>query len=356
MDTETYRCEVSIVGVDLPSVLDVADFYSAVSYSSFAESNAGVLSTRPHSFSVQGELGGRLLHITLRPCEPSGPVKLELETFLALPCVEQSDTTIELGMVPCGSGASARAISRHCAPPGQVAEGAASVLGVQSAVLHLVVSITQLSYPSDVNGASSSVRETLLDSSRGAVDSDRLSSTSSPVAGKPRSQPEDVDRIAAELDDVRTELQVQQTLLGFQEKRLQACETSGGNPEIANAEALKATVRTQQDELQKLRREMRERQSAQEHVMWQVQLRFQAEIDVRDQRVGKLQEELREKDRQIERMSNSDVIWRMPSTGMEQTSVIQKRVSVDKSPRAHVVFQSDASRRCSEYSIGTTVE
>merc|ERR1712136_105144 len=318
------------------------------------ESNAGVLSTRPHSFSVQGELGGRLLYITLRPCEPSGPVKLELETFLALPCVEQSDTTMELGMVPCGSGASARAISRHCAPPGQVAEGAPHNLAARVAVLRLVLSVKSLSPVSDDDRATtSSANETVPPDA--SQDGDGPAIHRPPVHSRTsvgnQSDGRVKDWLSAELQGVRTELQVQQTLMTFQERRLQAFEKTGSCAETA-ADGLKASVQVQQEEFQKLRVDLQRQQASQQHVLWQAQLRFQADIDQRDRRIAKLQQELREKDRQLERMAEEgDSIWRMPPTRVERP-VTYSRTSLGRTSQPQV-FEDSFHHRYGEYSTDT---
>lgn len=167
-----------------------------------------------------------------------------------------------------------------------------------------------------------------------------------------------------ELKRARNELRMQQTLMNFQERRLQVFEAQSNAIAAAGAasEAYEAserfagvyeqlrqmseTVQMQQDEIMHLREQlaMRTQRDAQswqqaqlrvrlEHALQECQAQMAYEVDVRDHRIAELEMALQERERQLDMIPDAvDSILRSPPRLLGEESVV--------SPEPSAVYRS----------------
>jgi len=141
-----FLCELAVLAADLPHLLDPLDFHSVVSFTSMSQANVEVKSHKPHRFVAhsQESLASNFVHVLLRPLADDGCVTLELETYFPLSHVVDcfgygQGHKLSLGLLPRGSGATPEAIFRHCSLLGKAdanaGDGSGSKISLSCSVL-----------------------------------------------------------------------------------------------------------------------------------------------------------------------------------------------------------------------------
>lgn len=358
---DSYRCEVSVLKASFPPLLDASDFRSSLRFSSLAQESLEVASPFPLVFSIPGQdaLERNLLHVRIMPRE-LGRVTTEFETYLCLfPLTARADIgqrqVVTLGMVPFGSGASPRAICRHCS----AADSASETLHTHMPLVTVACFVSGCPAREDeakdgAHAAASLQAEAKTDAmSPGqipipAVAYKALSAPIVPVAtdvGEVERGPQGNASLREDLEKARNELRMQQALMKFQEKRLRSFEAAQSDV-VARAqeglptaratdvqvqlEQLAATVRRQQLEIADLRDQLRSQGAIEPHSQQtqaqihppqdralveaqQARARTQDELEVRNRRVRELEIALQHRDRQLDMIPDAvDMILRSP--------------------------------------------
>lgn len=351
----SYRCEVSVLKATFPPFLDALDFRSSLGFLSLVRESSEVASPFPLAFSVpsQDALEDNLLHVCIVPRELGGRVTTEFETYLSLSSLAaRADLgqrrVITLGMAPSGSGASPRAVCRHCIG----ADSASGMAETHTPRVSVACLVSRCSPPAgevkdDAHVETFFKVETKLDSKlpgqspvRALASKPSLAPTV-PVAtsaGEVELGPQENASLREDLAKAQNELRMQQTLMKFQEKRLRSFEAQSGaalaQEHLATArstgmqvqlERLAATAQQQQLEIADLNnqlrayraRELQAQAQAQDPVQAQVQAtacaRMQDEIEARDRRVSELEIALQDRDRQLDMIPDAvDMILRSP--------------------------------------------
>jgi len=440
-----FLCEVVILAAELPPEFDSGDFYSAISFTAFSQTNAEVASVQPHRFVVHTEdaLSQNYVHIMLQPRDSANRFSQEFETFLPLAHVVErfglgQGRCIALGMVPRGSGAAPSAIFQYCCCQNE-SRSAGRELGGHAARISLACSIQQrpgslwdqsadLDWPvheglqgkgsssghlaryqgqgqEDTSGEREAPTSDDWDS-QAACDAQGCNGQGSPCspsqqsAGQLRSPGateegacEEVDEqqwLQEELKRARNELRMQQTLMNFQERRLQVFEAQSNavaaagaaseaydqrmqNPEIhEQLRLLGDTVQTQQEEIHHLREHLAfyssrsehlwQQTAAQrrlEHALQQSQARMKYEIDAREQRIHELEMALQERDQQLDMIPDAvDSILRSPPRFQEEFMAPtpgSMQSSPHRFPPEPYVVRSGSRPQSSQHGYASTV-
>jgi len=382
-DFPELRCEVSILGAELPPVLDAQDFHSTVLCGSYVQSNEQMSSTWPHEIKIatEEELRQQFVHIIIAPRRPSrSGATVEFETFVPLLYILRSSGhpvqhPVQLGMVPRGSGASPASIFQcACAGPwgghaarvslacSMATRGGGSLPRPLASANGGLGSSTQFKLEQDEPPASpqpqrlrslspqhcpssssfATTAQTREDA--GLAPGARSQEAASRVDGEERDLSATRDGEATELREAleraQNELRMQQTLLRFQGKRLQDLEASSATIDVPveaaggaqrplqldhnttrQVEDLQDIVRRQQDEIAQLREQLRLQMLRDERTLEQTQMRTRMEMELRDQRIAELQAALEERERQLDVIPDAvDLILRSPPRQQGQSN------------------------------------
>lgn len=368
-----YQCEVSVLQATFPPLLDASDFRSSLGVSSLVQESLEVPSPFPFTFSVPSHdaLEHNLVHVRIGP-RSIGHVTAEFEAYLSLSsCAARGHLgqrhAVALGMVPLGSGASPRAISRHCSATDSASgtsRGHAPQVTVACLVLQRPARVNDLKVNAHVTTSSQAEAVKLEAKSPGQAFVQAVPCKPLPIQAAAivpvgeeitvvERTPQDNSLLCEELEKARNELRMQQTLMNFQEKRLRSFEAQSdvaraqeGRETVrstelqAQLEQLSATVRRQQLEIASLQDQLLAQGEREQHLR-QAQVRAQAQdqaqaklqeqahahmvgqIEARDRRVRELEIALQDRERQLDMIPDAvDMILRSPRQMLGDAGIV----------------------------------